>query len=140
MIKLQIIGHLGKDCVVSSVNGKTVINFSICHTEKYRDAQGAQKDKSTWCDASFWTEKTAIAPYLKKGGLVYVEGTPDVKTYTTQNGTTNANLTLRVISVQLLGGNQTNQQSQPTSEQNFQSTVGDKPTQFVPDPIDDLPF
>jgi len=41
MIKLQVIGNLGKDCVVNTVNGKNVINFSVAHTEKYKDAQGA---------------------------------------------------------------------------------------------------
>ena len=34
MIKLQVIGNLGKDCIVNTVNGKTVINFNVAHTEK----------------------------------------------------------------------------------------------------------
>jgi hypothetical protein len=29
MIKLQIIGNLGKDCIVKEINGKHVINFSV---------------------------------------------------------------------------------------------------------------
>ena len=66
MIKLQVIGHLGKDGVVNNVNGKNVINFTVAHSEKYRDAQGVQKDKTLWVDCAYWTEKTAIAPYLKK--------------------------------------------------------------------------
>ena len=32
MIKLQIIGNLGKDCIVKEVNGKNVINFSVAHS------------------------------------------------------------------------------------------------------------
>ena len=40
MIKMQVIGNLGKDCVVNQVNGKNVINFTVAHTEKYRDSQG----------------------------------------------------------------------------------------------------
>lgn len=86
MIKLQVIGNLGKDAVVNNVNGKNVINFTVAHTEKYRDAQGNQKDKTTWVDCAYWTDRTAIAPYLKKGTQVYVEGTPDVRTYTKQDG------------------------------------------------------
>ena len=72
MIKTQVIGHLGKDAVVTSVLGKTVINFSVAHTEKFKDASGAVKEKTTWVDCSNWTDKTAIAPYLKKGTQVYV--------------------------------------------------------------------
>jgi hypothetical protein len=35
MIKLQVIGHLGRDGVVNNVNGKNVINFSVAHAEKF---------------------------------------------------------------------------------------------------------
>lgn len=103
MIKLQVIGNLGKDCVTNAVNGKNVINFNVAHTEKFRDAQGNQKDKTIWVDCAYWTERTGIAPYLRKGTQVYVEGTPEVRTYPKNDGTTGASLTLRVLSVQLLG-------------------------------------
>ncbi len=43
MIKLLVIGNLGKDAVLNNVNGKNVINFTVAHTEKYKDAQGVQK-------------------------------------------------------------------------------------------------
>ncbi|MEY4051126.1 MAG: single-stranded DNA-binding protein, partial [Bacteroidota bacterium] len=103
MIKLQVIGNLGKDAVVNNVNGKSVINFNVAHTERFKDAQGNQKDRTTWVDCSYWTDRTAVAPYLKKGTQVYVEGTPDVRSYTTTDGRNGASLTLRIVSVQLLG-------------------------------------
>jgi len=103
MIKLQVIGNLGKDALVNNVNGKTVINFNVAHTERFKDAQGNQKDRTTWVDCSYWTDRTAVAPYLKKGTQVYVEGTPDVRSYTTTDGRNGASLTLRISSVQLLG-------------------------------------
>ena len=104
MIKLQVIGHLGKDCTTNVVNGKNVINFSVAHSEKYKDATGVQKEKTTWVECAYWTEKTAIAPYLKKGQLVYTEGAPEVRSYAKSDGTTGTSLTLRVLNVQLLGG------------------------------------
>jgi single-strand DNA-binding protein len=103
MIKLQVIGNLGKDCVTNAVNGKNVINFSVAHTEKFKDAQGNQKDKTIWVDCAYWTDRTGIAPYLKKGTQVYAEGTPELRTYPKNDGTTGVSLTLRVQSVQLLG-------------------------------------
>ena len=39
MIKLQIVGNLGKDCIVKEVGGKNVINFSVVHSERYKDSQ-----------------------------------------------------------------------------------------------------
>jgi single-strand DNA-binding protein len=50
MIKLQVIGNLGKDAVVNDVNGRKVINFSVAVTERYKDAQGAQKDRTVWVE------------------------------------------------------------------------------------------
>lgn len=103
MIKLTAIGNLGRDAVLNNVNGKNVINFTLAHTERYKDAQGNQKDKTTWVDCAYWTERTGIHPYLKKGTQVYVEGQPDVRTYTTKEGTHGASLSLRIANIQLLG-------------------------------------
>ena len=104
MIKLQVIGNLGRDCTVNNVNGRTVINFSVAHTERYRDSTtGELKPKTIWVECAYWTEKTAVAPYLKKGTQVYAEGTPDTRSYTTQSGENKISLTLRIHNVQLLG-------------------------------------
>ncbi len=134
MIKLQVIGHLGKDALVNNVNGKNVINFTVAHSERFKDAQGVQKDKTTWVDCSYWTDKTAVAPYLKKGTQVYVEGQPDVRTYTTQDGRNGATLSLRVMSVQLLGSKQ-----EGSGEASGPITPAPQ-NQAAQDAIDDLPF
>jgi single-strand DNA-binding protein len=104
MIKLQVIGHLGKDCTTNVVNGKHVINFSVAHSERYKDATGVQKEKTTWVECAYWTDRTAIAPYLKKGQLVYAEGSPEARAYQKGDGTAASSLTLRVLNIQLLGG------------------------------------
>ena len=104
MIKLQVIGHLGKDCTTNVVNGKHVINFSVAHSERYKDATGMQKEKTTWVECAYWTDRTAIAPYLKKGQLVYAEGSPEARAYQKGDGTAASSLTLRVLTIQLLGG------------------------------------
>jgi single-strand DNA-binding protein len=156
MIKLQAIGHLGRDAVVNNVNGRTVINFTVAHTEKYKDTQGVQKEKTIWLDCAYWTDRTAVAPYLKKGTQVYVEGQPDVRTYTTQDGKNGASLTVKVLSVQLLGTKNEGQaggggyQQQPTNYQQQPSYSAQQPVyQQAPtpvsaseltEPLDDLPF
>jgi single-strand DNA-binding protein len=131
MLKLQIIGHLGKDCTTNVVNGKNVINFSVAHSEKYKDASGAQKDKTLWVECAYWTERTAIAPYLKKGQLVYCEGTPDIRTYTKNDGTHGTSMTLRVLSVQLLGGGSRSDSENDSAVENSTVAAGGS---------DDLPF
>lgn len=123
MLKLNIVGHLGKDCSQNLVNGKNVMNFTVAHSEKFKDAAGIQKEKTIWVDCSYWTDRTAIAPFLKKGQLIYAEGIPDLKNYTKNDGTPGSSLTLRVLGIQLLG-------SGPKSDQEAVETSGS----------DDLPF
>jgi single-strand DNA-binding protein len=154
MIKLQVIGHLGKDCVVNNVNGKNVINFSVAHAEKFKDAQGVQKDKTIWVECAYWTDRTGIAPYLKKGTQVYAEGQPDVRNYTTKEGQAGSSLSLRVSTVQLLGGRNENQgqdtsgggsyqNQQPSYNQpsyNQSSSPSAASANDITEPMDDLPF
>ncbi len=104
MIKMQVIGNLGKDCVVNTVNGKNVINFTVAHTEKYKDSQGNQQEKTTWVDCAYWVDRTALAQYLTKGKQVFVEGQPEARSFQRNDGTPGASLSLRVRDVQLLGG------------------------------------
>ena len=138
MIKLQVIGNLGKDCITNVVNGKNVINFNVAHTEKYRDAQGNQKDKTIWVECAYWTDRTGIAPYLKKGTQVYVEGTPEVRTYTKNDGTNGASLTLRVGNVQLLGSR--GEGMGRGSNSAVAATSGVTAPSEITEPADDLPF
>src|SRR5450755_3835566 len=142
MIKMQVIGNLGKDCVTNLVNGKNVINFNVAHTEKFRDAKGEQKEKTVWVDCAYWTDRTAIAPYLKKGTQVYVEGTPDLRTYQKTDGTQGVSLTLRVLSVQLLGSRNSNEVAGQDSYQGGSSAgmTGVSAAGEMIAPVDDLPF
>ena len=151
MIKLLVIGNLGRDAVINTVNGRNVINFNVAHTERFKDSQGVQRDRTIWVDCAYWTDRTAVAPYLKKGTQVYVEGFPDVRTYTTQDGRQGASITLRVASVQLLGSRQTdnsitqpNQVVPPSSEPQPSSsepqTPSIPPAGEITEPLDDLPF
>ena len=144
MIKMQVIGNLGKDCTVNTVNGKNVINFTVAHTEKYRDSQGNNQEKTTWVDCAYWTDRTAVAPYLQKGTQVFVEGTPEVRSFTRNDGTAGASLSLRVREVQLLGGkNDNNMSGSPAAENNsYNSSRQESPAAAsVNDDIaDDLPF
>jgi single-strand DNA-binding protein len=161
MIKLQVIGNLGKDCLTNSVNGKSVINFNVAHTEKFKDSQGQVKEKTTWVECAYWTDRTAVAQYLRRGTQVFVEGTPEVRHYTKNDGTQGASLSLRVSMVQLLGqktengaggqqsnggysnngnnggynnGNNNNYNQQPAQQNSYSSAPA------TADVEDDLPF
>jgi len=148
MIKLQIIGHLGGDCTTNEVSGRTVINFNVAHSEKFKDSQGNLVDKTTWVKCAYWTDpnRTGIAQYLKKGQLVYAEGSPEADAYMNKENQAAATLKMSVFKIQLLGSKNDNQEgnSQQDSYQRG-SAPASKASQpaassAVEEPADDLPF
>jgi single-strand DNA-binding protein len=154
MIKLQIVGNLGGDCIQKEVNGKNVINFNVAHTERYKDNQGNQVEKTTWVNCAYWTDRTAIAQYLTKGQLVFAEGAPEADGYTNKDGQVAATLRMRVLNIQLLGGKTGDGTAQPQSAQPQSynagnvTNAGSTPTPAMKTPMpaadlpldDDLPF
>lgn len=137
MIKTTMIGHLGKDAIIKEFNGKTVINFSVAHTESFKNAEGTKTEKTIWAACAYWSEKVSIAQYLKKGTQVYVEGIPSIDTYTDRDGRAIANFKLRVHQIQLLGS--AKPQEQTTQEAAQALVKGETVTDFVEEK-DDLPF
>ena len=147
MIKMQVIGRLGKDCVVNTVNGKNVMNFTVAHSEKYKDSQGVLQEKTTWVDCAYWSDRTAIAPYLQKGTQVFLEGQPEARSFQRNDGTPGSSLSLRVREVQLLGSKNENSvggsYQQPAT--NASSAMSGSPSNVpspsdITEPVDDLPF
>lgn len=144
MIKLQIVGNLGKDCIVKEINGKNVINFSVAHTERFKDAQGNQKERTTWVECAYWVERTAVSQYLKKGQMVYAEGAPEADAYTNKEGQAAATLRMRVQNLQLLGSS--NRDGQGSNNGNVTNTgIAHQPTAYTQPTVaaptgDDLPF
>lgn len=137
MIKISAIGFLGKDCNVNTVNGKTVINFSVAHTEKFKNAQGVQTEKTTWINCAYWVERPALAQYLVKGMQIYIEGQPEVSTYQAQDREWRAELKCRVIHVQLLGS--ANQRS--AGQQSGGNVPASNPHTDIPqEGFDEVPF
>lgn len=104
MVKIQIIGHLGRDCDQKEINGRTVINFNVASSEKFKDSAGNMQNRTTWVRCTYWTSSPGIAEYLKKGKLVYAEGTPSVQAFKKNDGEPGASLEMRVRRVELLGG------------------------------------
>lgn len=144
MLKMQVIGRLGKDCIVNTVNGKNVINFSVAHSEKFKDSQGNLQDKTVWVECAYWTDRTAVAQYLVKGTQVYAEGQPEVRSYQKNDGTPGVSLTLRVREVQLLGskgdagGSPAYAGNTASASNTGQGNIA-SPSDIT-EPVDDLPF
>lgn len=128
MISLHIVGNIGQDAVVKEVGNKKVIEFSVAHTEKYKDKEGNAMNRTTWVKCSKWGDTTAVAPYLLKGGKVYVEGIPSSEHWL-KDGEAQSSLKLMVNKIELLGGGEKQEPKQHI-------TTG----QQAPELDDNLPF
>jgi len=42
MQKLTLIGRVGQDAQIQQLQSTQVINFSVCHSEKWKDKEGVQ--------------------------------------------------------------------------------------------------
>lgn len=136
---MTAIAYLGRDAEVNMHGNKSVINFSIAHTEKYKDSNGTVVNKTVWVKCAWWTDKTTIAQYLKKGTQVYAEGIPGVNQWRDNSGENKCELTLRVMQVQLLGSKQgENTVSKETNPPLPGSISTPASTDYQTD--DDLPF
>lgn len=134
--KTILVGNVGKDAIVNIVNNKQCVNFSVAHSEKWKDAQGVQKEKTTWVSCAFWSEKTAIAQYIKKGTLVYIDGTVEATVWTNQQGQAMPQLNMKVWDIKLLSSNKPDAGNQPNAAGHTTQQVASD----IPQDQSDLPF
>lgn len=121
MLKAEVIGNLGADAVVRNVNGTSAIGFSVAHNEKYKDSNGVSHEKTIWVNCTFWrTKETKLTEFLKKGQMVFVEGTPSVGVYTNREGQNVADFQLRVNRIELIGSRSDNSQQPNENHQHGQ--------------------
>ena len=74
--KVIIVGNVVKDPELKELsNGAKKVEFTVAVNESYKDKDGNVKKNTEYVSMSAWA-KTAefIAQYVKKGGLIYVEG------------------------------------------------------------------
>lgn len=113
MNNLTLIGRVGADAVVSTVGTSKVINFNVCHSEKYKDKNGVLVEKNIWFSCSKFGDNTNVAQYIRKGDLIYASGNVEIRSYEKDNKTYST-LQVRVNEIQLLGSSQNKpQQSAP---------------------------
>lgn len=134
MLKLLLIGNLGRDAEIKPFENRSVIKFTVAHTQKTKDGE-----ETTWVTCNYWrdNDKTKIAEYLLKGTKVYVEGTPKVTSYTNKAGEKAFSIELTVNQVELVGAK--HDPVLTSSNKPPQETPAQEITETAPE-ADDLPF
>jgi len=99
---IAIVGYLGQDSETREVGENSVVEFSVAE-QVY---MGKDKEKATnWFRVSLWNKYgTALAPYLKKGQMVFVEGTLLGREYENKEGKKGFAMDIKNAQVRLVGG------------------------------------
>lgn len=81
-----MIGNLGADAVINKIGDRSVINFSLCHSETWRKRQEEEGTKKYWVDCAYFVDNPELAKLLTRGKQVYAKGKPEVKIHVPKNG------------------------------------------------------
>ncbi|MBP6599816.1 MAG: single-stranded DNA-binding protein [Giesbergeria sp.] len=107
--KVIIVGNLGRDPEMRTFpSGDSVANVTVATTEKWRDKQtGESKSHTEWHRVVFNGRLAEIAgQYLRKGSLVYIEGSLRTRKWTDQSGMEKSTVEIRADQMTMLGSRQ----------------------------------
>lgn len=100
-----VTGRIGKDAEVKTFDGgRAVINFSLAWSEKYKDRQGEQQERTVWYDCAVWRKEgaTGVAQYLRKGAQVLVQGEVSARGWANDAGEVRTSLQINVRDLEIL--------------------------------------
>jgi len=140
--KAMIIGRLGQDPEVRYTQSNTAVaTLGVATTERYKDRNGEQQEKTEWHRVVAWGRLAEICQeYLKKGSLVYFEGPIQTNQWEDKDGQKRYTTEIKALNMQMLdsrggssmgGGN--------SSAPQKQAQTADIDSSFD-DMDDDLPF
>lgn len=104
MIIVNVIGRIGANAEVKTMNGKEFTTFRVAHSDRWKDEAGNTHENTMWVDCVY-SGKIGALEYLTKGTQVFVTGSASLRIYSSKKDKCmKAGLTINVRSVELLGG------------------------------------
>ena len=155
-------GNLTRDAELRyASNGNARVSFSVAMNRSYKDQSGQTKDAVEFFNIVYWGKLAeAVAPHLKKGKKVAIEGRLSQRRYSPPDGQARDYVEVVAASVILIGGKpdggggyeaprstaaaapQTWQNDHNVSDHNAYSMDGESSQFFDESPMDenDVPF
>ncbi len=101
---VQLIGRLGKDPESRSTpTGKKVAHFSLAVSQRWKSAEGDNKESTEWVNVEAWGRLGEVCQqYLHKGSLVFLEGRLKTDKYEDKGGETKYYTKVVALSMQML--------------------------------------
>jgi single-strand DNA-binding protein len=133
--KAILIGNLGNDPELRyTPGGQAVTGFRIATTDRWRDKDGQNQQRTEWHNIVAWGRQAEIAnEYLKKGSPVYIEGRLQTRSWEDKDGNKRYITEIVTQRMQLLGrrGAEEETTPPPPEAETPESAGGEE---------DDLPF
>ena len=104
--KVMIIGNLGADPETRFLqDGTCVCNLRVATTEKFKNREGEQQEKTEWHRLVLWGRLAEIAnQYLTKGARIYIEGKIETRKWQDRDGNDKYTTEVRCHEMKMLGG------------------------------------
>jgi single-strand DNA-binding protein len=138
-----IVGYLGADPELRYLpNGDAVVNLSVATSEKYKDKSGQPVETTEWHRVSFFGRTAEVCgEYLRKGSLVYIEGSIRTRKYTDKEGIERYATEIKGNRMKMLGGSSGDGDERPAKRPEARRDV-QKNTQSpsFDDMDDDIPW
>lgn len=134
MIKLTIIGNLGRDAEIRSINQKEYYSLSV--------ATRRRKDEDTvWVKVMYPRRSDGLDGLLRKGVQIYARGDMQVGVFTRRDGGTEIDVTLWGQELQLLSSSDGEARQGRAERPQYGRRAAPAPVPVQDgDPADDLPF
>ncbi|MGV7107271.1 single-stranded DNA-binding protein [Flavobacterium sp. U410] len=102
--KVQLIGHVGQEPEVKTVNNKKVANLTIATNDYYYNDKGEKVEQTEWHRITAWGKPAEIIEkYVVKGKEVAIEGKLTHRSYDDKDGNKRYITEVLVNEVMLLG-------------------------------------
>ena len=102
--RVQLIGHVGQEPEVKTVNNKKVAHITLATNDSYKNDKGEKVEQTEWHRLSAWG-KTAeiIEKYVVKGKEIAVTGKLTYRSYDDKDGAKRYITEILVNEILLLG-------------------------------------
>ena len=102
--RIQIIGHVGADPEVKTLNnGTKVVTIRVATTEKWTDRDGTNHEETQWHTVTLWRRLADIVgKFVRKGSALYVEGKMVYRPWTDQSGNKRISAEIEASDIQML--------------------------------------
>lgn len=117
MNRVVLVGRITKDPELKTIPNGSVVNFSLAVNRPYLSKSGEREADFVNC-VTFNKQAENLSRYIRKGGLLAVEGRLQTRTYTANDGSTRYVTEVVCDSIQFLESKSSNYSSENKNSNN----------------------